>query len=290
MPTQTANQNTPQGFDPKYLDPANNPFLNDPRAQLPSTDDSELNPLASLPAFDPSLQQLQAVPTVLPTVAPQILPAIEDVSIPSFNQVTDQSQVLPPLDTPSVDSTSNPFQQGQMAPLTDNVPTQNVVPQSLPPLPATDQNTQLDPSILASSFQQFPKVDRPVQISTGANPEVSANRPLEATTEQAQEKILEELRNIEGSPEAKTEQKAPETPKEEDNKLDESKDHTVKTSGAIGNIKVYGYKIPQKVINLGDKLIAMKGIGDVNSAKTWLYALVGRVIEMKTTKEIKDKD
>jgi len=169
---------------------------------------------------------------------------------------------------------------------------QNDSPQTLPPLQmgADVNQTNLDPSILASSFQQFPKVDRPVLISTGANPEVSANRPLEATADQAQEKILEELRNIESSPDKNAEQKAPEAPKEEDNKLDESKDHTVKTSGAIGNIKVYGYKIPQKVINLGDKLIAMKGIGDVNSAKTWLYALVGRVIEMKTTKEEKDKD
>jgi hypothetical protein len=289
MPTQTANQNTPLGFDPKYLDPANNPFLNDPRAQLPSTDDTSSNPLASLPPYDPSLQQAQ--PTVLPTVAPQILPAVEDVPTPTFNQVPDQTQVLPPINTPSVDTNTNPFLQGQMAPLTDNVPTQNVVAQTLPPLPNVNtQNPQLDPSILASSFQQFPKEDRPVQISTGANPEVSANRPLEATTEQAQEKILEELRNIESSPDAKTEQKAPETPKEEDNKLDESKDHSAKTTGAIGNITVYGYKIPQKVINLGDKLIAMKGIGDVNSAKTWLYALVGRVIEMKTTKHEKDKD
>lgn len=277
MPTQTTNQNTPLGFDPKYLDPANNPYLTLPNIQTTTSDDATSNPLAALPAFDPSLQQTQVQPSVLPN-----------------NQVASQSQALPQIVTPVTESTNDPFVQGQMAPINNDqiIFNQNTTSQTLPPLQmGGDVNqTNLDPSILASSFQQFPKVDRPVLISTGANPEVSANRPLEATADQAQEKILEELRNIESSPDKNAEQKAPETPKEEDNKVDESKDHTVKTSGAIGNIKVYGYKIPQKVINLGDKLIAMKGIGDVNSAKTWLYALVGRVIEMKTTKHEKDKD
>jgi len=285
MPTQTTNQNTPLGFDPKYLDPANNPYLTLPNIQTTTSDDAISNPLAALPAFDPSLQQTQAQPSVIPTVAQPVFPN---------NQVTAQSQALPQIVTPVAESTNAPVLQGQMAPINNDqiIFDQNDSPQTLPPLQmgADVNQTNLDPSILASSFQQFPKVDRPVLISTGANPEVSANRPLEATADQAQEKILEELRNIESSPDKNAEQKAPETPKEEDNKVDESKDHTVKTSGAIGNIKVYGYKIPQKVINLGDKLIAMKGIGDVNSAKTWLYALVGRVIEMKTTKEEKDKD
>jgi len=285
MPTQTTNQNNPLGFDPKYLDPANNPYLTLPNIQTTTSDDAISNPLAALPAFDPSLQQTQVQPSVLPTVAQPVFPN---------NQVTAQSQALPQIVTPVAESTNAPVLQGQMAPINNDqiIFDQNDSPQTLPPLQmgADVNQTNLDPSILASSFQQFPKVDRPVLISTGANPEVSANRPLEATADQAQEKILEELRNIESSPDKNAEQKAPEAPKEEDNKLDESKDHTVKTSGAIGNIKVYGYKIPQKVINLGDKLIAMKGIGDVNSAKTWLYALVGRVIEMKTTKEEKDKD
>jgi len=285
MPTQTTNQNTPLGFDPKYLDPANNPYLTLPNIQTATSDDAISNPLAALPAFDPSLQQTQVQPSVLPTVAQPVFPN---------NQVASQSQALPQIVTPVAESTNAPVLQGQVAPINNDqiIFDQNDSPQTLPPLQmgADVNQTNLDPSILASSFQQFPKVDRPVLISTGANPEVSANRPLEATADQAQEKILEELRNIESSPDKNAEQKAPEAPKEEDNKLDESKDHTVKTSGAIGNIKVYGYKIPQKVINLGDKLIAMKGIGDVNSAKTWLYALVGRVIEMKTTKEEKDKD
>lgn len=285
MPTQTTNQNTPLGFDPKYLDPANNPYLTLPNIQTATSDDAISNPLAALPAFDPSLQQTQVQPSVLPTVAQPVFPN---------NQVASQSQALPQIVTPVAESTNAPVLQGQVAPINNDqiIFDQNDSPQTLPPLQmgADVNQTNLDPSILASSFQQFPKVDRPVLISTGANPEVSANRPLEATADQAQEKILEELRNIESSPDKNAEQKAPETPKEEDNKVDESKDHTVKTSGAIGNIKVYGYKIPQKVINLGDKLIAMKGIGDVNSAKTWLYALVGRVIEMKTTKEEKDKD
>jgi len=285
MPTQTTNQNTPLGFDPKYLDPANNPYLTLPNIQTTTSDDAISNPLAALPAFDPSLQQTQVQPSVIPTVAQPVFPN---------NQVAAQSQALPQIVTPVAESTNDPVLQGQMAPINNDqiIFDQNDSPQTLPPLQmgADVNQTNLDPSILASSFQQFPKVDRPVLISTGANPEVSANRPLEATADQAQEKILEELRNIESSPDKNAEQKAPEAPKEEDNKVDESKDHTVKTSGAIGNIKVYGYKIPQKVINLGDKLIAMKGIGDVNSAKTWLYALVGRVIEMKTTKEEKDKD
>jgi len=284
MPAQTTNQNTPQGFDPKYLDPANNPYLSNVTLPVSSGDEMTVgNVAAQMPAYDPTLQPPQVVP--LDTQIP--------VS-PITNQVVVPETVLPTPDNASIDATNNPFLQGQMAPINNDqiVFDQNTPAQTLPPLQmgAEPNQPKLDPGILASSFQQFPKEDRPVLISTGANPEVSANRPLEAATENAQEKILEELRNIESSPEATNEQKAPEKPKEEDNKIDESKDHQAKTTGAIGNITVYGYKIPQKVINLGDKLIAMKGIGDVNSAKTWLYALVGRVIEMKTTKEVKDKD
>jgi hypothetical protein len=44
--------------------------------------------------------------------------------------------------------------------------------------------------------------------------------------------------------------------------------------------KVYGYKITQKLVDLSKKISGIKVKGDVNSSKTWLLVLLGRILRM----------
>ena len=191
------------------------------------------------------VQQIQQVPQILQV--PQI---------PQFNQ-----NLIQPI-------------QGNQQPVVNQVPV-NQIPEPVLPTQGTNPMPKLDPTILTQSFQQFPKGSENIQQTSKASPEFGNNTSSEAGNEKKVEKIVEELKSIEKSPEEtneKIQKPAVGTPPTTEEKTPEQQK---KEASQIEKIKVYGYQIPQKILELGSKVNDLGKTGDLGSAKTWLYILVG---------------
>ncbi|MEI6887183.1 MAG: hypothetical protein WCK31_03005, partial [bacterium] len=231
----------------------------------------------------------------------QPIEPVQNVALPQ--QVP--TQVVSPIVEPIVPLPIQPIEPVQNIALPQQVPTQVVSPIVEPSLPLVnpivpapiDQQVnsaipnpapQVDPSILTQSFQQFPNGSENNQLSGKQSPEYQS-AANEAGNEKQVEKIVEELKSIEKSPE-ETNEKVKETPKVENPIENNNKDVPNTKIPEIEKIKVYGYQIPQKILELGSKVNDLASRSDLGSAKTWLYILVGRVIAKKNASKNKDSD
>ena len=239
---------------------------------------------------------------ILATEKNQIVETIPNIEVQTQQAPT---QVVSPIVEPIVPLPIQPIEPVQNIALPQQVPTQVVSPIVEPSLPLVnpivpapiDQQVnsaipnpapQVDPSILTQSFQQFPNGSENNQLSGKQSPEYQS-AANEAGNEKQVEKIVEELKSIEKSPE-ETNEKVKETPKVENPIENNNKDVPNTKIPEIEKIKVYGYQIPQKILELGSKVNDLASRSDLGSAKTWLYILVGRVIAKKNASKNKDSD
>jgi hypothetical protein len=135
-----------------------------------------------------------------------------------------------------------PVQPGQQAGVQQLVPQQQIPQQEIQP----------------QSISPSPEVPARVETSESMIMPEIAPEQVQSTEQEKQDKRVEE--------QDKTTEKAP----------DVAPDKTRFESP----FKVYGYRISQKIANLGKKLKNSKTKRDTSSSKTWLIVLLGRLLRM----------
>ncbi|MEI6462581.1 MAG: hypothetical protein WCO33_02830 [bacterium] len=217
-------------------------------------------------------------------VTPEVsqVPPVEElpqnvVQVPVPEPIQEVATVEPSLPVSQVPQVNNDqvVDQASLKQVPTIVPVQAPVP-------------QLDPTILTQSFQQFPKGSENNQASGKPGPEYQS-QSNESGNESKVEAIVEELKSIEKSPE-ETNEKVKEDPKPKNPNENNNQDVPKVNAPQVNKIKVYGYQIPQKILELGSKVNELASRGDLGSAKTWLYILVGRVIATKKASESGEDD
>lgn len=262
------NQNTQVQSSTNQMPVVNSPIMNvaTPLPANPFLDNLNLNKyddlLANFKIKNPDLAN-KAEKILINEQQNPVLPVTDPIVTPSIPEPI--SQLIPEIpQMPQVIPQITPVNQIPVEPIRSDIDQ---------PVP------KLDPTILTQSFQQFPKGSENLQTSSKASPEyVPASN--EAGHEKQVEKIVEELKSIEKSPE-ETNEKVKEEPKPSNPNENNNQDVPKTNIQQIEKIKVYGYQIPQKILKLGSKVNELARRGDLGSAKTWLYILVGRVIATK---------